>query len=66
MMNDFVEVDVNLMTLGKIKQKLNMDKKKAKEEAHPSSSQSSDAKFNTMMKTMEVLAMGDRHLVGQQ
>ena len=42
------------MALRKIKQKLDMDKKKAKEEAQPSSSQSFDAKFDTMMKKMDM------------
>ena len=54
-MNDAIEVEVNLMTSSKMKQKLDPEKKKVKDEAQPSSSHSSDAKFDTMMKTMEKL-----------
>ena len=58
------------MALGKMKHKLDSKKKKAKEESQPSSSHSSDAKFDTMMKNMEklmeILAIGDRPIVGQQ
>ena len=53
MMNDVIEVEVNLMALGKIKQKLDFDKKKSKEEGQPSSSYFSDAKFDTMIKVVE-------------
>ena len=52
MMNVDIEVEVNLMDLGRMKQKLDSEKKRAKEEYQPSSSHTSDAKFDTMMKTM--------------
>ena len=52
------------MALGKIKQKSNTNKNKVKEEAQPSSTQPLDAKFDTMMETMEKLMerleVGDR------
>lgn len=54
MMNDAIEVEVNMMTSGKIKQKA--ETKKIKEEPQASTSQSSsDAKFDMMMRTMEKL-----------
>ena len=53
MMNDVIEVKVNLIASGKIKQKLDFDKKKSKEEGQPSSSYFSDAKFDTMIKVVE-------------
>ena len=53
-MNDAIEVEVNLMASGKIKQKDKL--KKVKEEPLASTSQStSDAKFDIMMKEMERL-----------
>jgi hypothetical protein len=55
MMNDAIEVEVNLMASGKIKYNPETDMKKAQEEAQPSTSQSSDAKFDLMVKTMEKL-----------
>ena len=53
MMNDVIEVKVNLIASGKIKQKLDFDKKKSKEEGQPSSSYFSDAMFDTMIKVVE-------------
>ena len=56
------------MASGKMKQKLDSERKKAKEESQPSSSHTFDAKFgsmmNTMEKRMERLATGDRPIVG--
>jgi hypothetical protein len=55
MMNDAIEVEVNLMASRKIKNKVETEKNKVKEENQPSSSQSSDAKLDMMVKTMEKL-----------
>jgi hypothetical protein len=46
MMNDVIEVEVNLMALGKIKYNSEVDIKKVQGEAQPSTSQSSDVKFD--------------------
>jgi len=55
MMDDAIEVEVNLTTSNKTKQK-NETKRFKEEEPHASTSQSSsDSKFNMMMKTMEKL-----------
>jgi hypothetical protein len=53
MMSDAIEVEVNLMASGKIKHNPDRDVKKVQGEAQPSTSQSSDEKFDLMMKTME-------------
>jgi hypothetical protein len=53
MMNDAIEVEVNLMASRKIKYNPETDMKKVQGEAQPSTSQSSDVKFDLMMKTME-------------
>jgi hypothetical protein len=55
MMSDAIEVEVNLMASGKIKHNLDRSVKKVQGEAQPSTSQSSDEKFDLMMKTMERL-----------
>jgi hypothetical protein len=55
MMSDAIEVEVNLIASGKIKHNLDRSVKKFQGEAHPSTSQSSDEKFDLMMKTMERL-----------
>jgi hypothetical protein len=55
MMSNTIEVEVNLMALGKIKHNLDRSVKKVQGEAQPSMSQSSDEKFDLMMKTMERL-----------
>jgi hypothetical protein len=55
MMNDAIEVEVNLAASGKIKFQVEDEKKKIKDEAQPSTSQSSDAKLDLMVKTMEKL-----------
>ena len=64
MMNEEIEVEINLMDSGKIKQKTNSERKKIKDEAQSSSSHSSDIRFDSMMKTMdkimERLVVGDR------
>ena len=52
MMNDVIEVEVNMMALGKIKNK-DVDKINNKEEI--SSPASSDSKFDSIMRTMEKL-----------
>ena len=53
-----------------MKQKIDYDRKRVKDEAQPSSSHSLDAKFDNMMKKMqkimERLAIGDRLAVTQQ
>ena len=70
MMNDATEVEVNLMTSRKMKQKVESDRKRVKDEAQPSSIHSSDVKFYNMMKTMEKnmerLVVGHRLAVTQQ
>jgi hypothetical protein len=53
MMNDAIEVEHNLMASGKIKIKVEDDKKKFKEENHPSSSKSVDLKLDLMKKKIE-------------
>ena len=55
MMNDAIEVEANLMASRKIKNKVETEKKKGKEENQPSSSKSWDAKLDMMVKTMETL-----------
>lgn len=55
MMNDTIEVEANLMASGKINIKVEVEKKKVKEENQPSSSKSTDIKFDMMVKTMEKL-----------
>ena len=53
MLKDAIKVEGNLMAYEKIKYKFDTEKKKAKEESQPSTSQSADAKFNLMMRNME-------------
>ena len=55
MMNDAIEVEVNLASSRKIKLQIEADRKKAKEETLPSTSQGSDEKIDLMVKTMEKL-----------
>ena len=70
MMNDAIEVEVNLMASGKMKQKTDSKRKKVKDEAQSSSSHSLDINFDSMMKTMEKimerLVVGDRFATTQQ
>ena len=70
MMNDVMEVEVNLMASRKLKHKLDSERKMDKEESQPSSSHTFDAKFDSMMKTMEklmeILAIGDGPRIRQQ
>ena len=58
------------MASGKMKQKIDYERKKVKDEAQPSSSHSLDARFDNMRKTMEKimerLDVGDRLAVTQQ
>ena len=56
MFQDALEVEENMMASGKIKQKVETDKRKAKEENVPSASaivSSNDVKFEMMLKTMD-------------
>ena len=53
MFNDALEVEANLMASGKMKHRVEVDRRKNKEENQPSTSSSTDAKFDIMMKTME-------------
>jgi hypothetical protein len=55
MMSDTIEVKVNLMASGKIKQNFDRNGKKPQGDVQPSTSRSSDDKFDLMMKTMEKL-----------
>jgi hypothetical protein len=55
MMSDVIEVEVNLMASGKIKQNFDRNGKNPQGDAQPSTSRSSDEKFDLMMKTMERL-----------
>jgi hypothetical protein len=63
-MSNVVEVEVNMMASGKIKLRFNRGDKRPQGDAQPSTSWSSDDKFNMMMKTMEKLmermSMGNR------
>lgn len=53
MMNDAIEVEVDLMASGKMKQKTNLERRKIKDEIQASSSHSLEARFDSMMKSME-------------
>jgi hypothetical protein len=53
MMSDAIEVEVNLMASGNFKYNSGKDMNKVQDKAHPSTSQSSEEKFELMMKTME-------------
>ena len=58
MFKDALEVEANIMASGKIKKKVETDKRKAREESVPSTSTASspnDVKFEIMMKAMEIL-----------
>ena len=50
-----LEVEANLMASGKMKQRVEVDRRKTREENQPSTSSSTDAKFDIMMKNMERL-----------
>ena len=54
---DALEVEANMMACGKIKPRAEVDRRKGREEAHPttSASSSNDIKFEMMLKTMEKL-----------
>jgi len=54
-MSNVVEVEVNMMASGKIKPTFNLGDKRPQGDVHPSTSRSSDDKFDMMMKTMEKL-----------
>ena len=57
MFTDALEVQTNMMACGKIKLRAEIDRRKGREEAHPSNSasSSSDMKFEMMLKNMEKL-----------
>jgi hypothetical protein len=55
MMSDAIEVEVNLMASGKIKYNSDRDINKVQYKEQPSTSQSSDERFQLMMKTVERL-----------
>jgi hypothetical protein len=67
MNSDAIEVKVNLMALGKIKQSFNSGGKKPQGDAQPSTSLPSKDEFDLMMKTMEKLmermSMGNKPVV---
>ena len=55
---DSLEVESNMMACGKIKQRVDVDMRKGREEIMPSTSSASlsnDIKFEMMLKTMEKL-----------
>ena len=53
MFTDALEVEANMMACGKIKPRAEVDRRKGREEAHPTTSTSSfrDIKFEMMLKT---------------
>ena len=57
MFSDALKVEANMMACGKIKLRAKIDRRKGREEAHPttSASSSSDMKFEMMLKNMEKL-----------
>ena len=57
MFTNALEVEANMMACGKIKPRADIDRRKGREEIHPSTSasSSSDVKFELMLKTMEKL-----------
>ena len=54
---DALYVEANMMACGKIKPRAEVDRRKGREEIHPTSStsSSSDIKFEMILKTMEKL-----------
>ena len=61
---DELEVEDNLMDYGKMKQRVEVDRRKVREENQPPTSSSTDAKFDVTMRTMErikdILALDNR------
>ena len=55
MFKDALEEEANLMASGKMKQRVEVDRRKTREENQPSTYSSTYAKFDIMMKTMERL-----------
>jgi hypothetical protein len=53
MMNDAIEFEVNLMSSRNIKYNYDKDMKKVQDKAQPSTSQSSEERFELNMMTME-------------
>jgi hypothetical protein len=70
MMSDTIEVEVNLMASGKIKQSFNRGGRKPQGDAQPSTSRPSEDKFDLMMKTMEKLmermSLGNKPITREQ
>jgi hypothetical protein len=64
MMIDVIEVEVNLMASGKMKANAGKDTKRAQDKAQPSTSQTSEERFEAMMRNMERMmermALGNR------
>jgi hypothetical protein len=69
-MSNAIEVEVNMMALGKIKQRFNRGDKRPQGDAQPSTSRSTDEKFDLMMRTMEKLmekmSVGNRPAAREQ
>jgi hypothetical protein len=69
-MSNVIEVEVNMMASGKIKQRFNRGDKKPKGDVQPSTSRSSDKNFDLMMRTMEKLmekmSVGNRPAAWEQ
>ena len=57
MFTDALEVEANMMACGKIKQRVDVDRRKGREEIHSTSyvSSSNDIKFEMMLNTMKKL-----------
>ena len=57
MFTEALEVEANMIACGKIKPRVEVDRRKGREETHPaaSTSSSNDVKFEMMLKTMEKL-----------
>ena len=57
MFTDALEVEANMVACRKIKTRAEVDRRKGREETHPTTStySSSDVKFEMMLKTMENL-----------
>jgi hypothetical protein len=65
MMTDDIEVEVNLMALGKMKTSARKDMNRAQDKERPSTSQTSDERFEAMMRNteqmIERMALGNMH-----
>ena len=69
-MDDAIEIEVYLTASVKVKQRPVTEKRKIKDESQPSTSQSIDAKFDMILKTMErlveKLSLDDKPANGNQ